>query len=990
MAAAATVPQSNFVSTRLLPDSLNIMRNSIRIATWNVLTLNPPGHSTLLSAELSRLNVSIAGLQEARWLGSGETRAGDYKLLWSGHDSERIQGVALALDKTSASALSTWKPLGSRLLYARLKHSQGFLSIFVCYAPTDTSDDDLKATFYETLDHNLRRVSPHDIVIILGDINATIGPNRDGVEHVVGPFTSTSTNDNGDRMIELCSSHNLKVASTWFQHRQIHTTSWYSNTGVTSKTIDHILISGRWKVLSDCRVFRSAELGSTDHRLVAAKLHLHLKRTGTTSRTEQPADNDKLLTAQYAHLYSVEVSNRFAALDNSECIETSWQQFSGTLISAAHTVLGKRRKKKKKWISSHTLDIVEKCREARLNGNTTRYKALKKTRKRNIRKDRTIWLNSIADAAERDFNRGNLRSAYKSIKELCTSHKKHTSVSHFTPLLSSNGSVLTETTDKLARWKEHYEKVLCRPTPHPCVRLQNFANAGTPSDTISLEPPTLAELKNTISRLPLGRTPGADGITAEMLKSTIDDSAIHLEKLFKRIWDSESVPLEWKEGIITSIYKNKGDSRDPTNYRPITLLSVPSKIFTSILLQRMRSHLISVKRPQQAGFTPCRSTTDCILSLRVMAQQRREFRKTLFAAYVDLKGAFDSLDRTALWLLLQGIGIPTKYVNILKDLYSNTTCRVRAEGSLSDSFRTTSGVRQGCVAAPNLFNVAVDYWVNNALACTPDMGVNCHSRITDLCYADDVVVFADFIDTISDALVALHEEATPLGLTINWTKTKVQSLSDFLPPLQSPRSIANHQVEVVDKFLYLGSKVTSDCSSDSDIMRRVQLTRSSFGRLHPVWHSSNIRLATKMRLLNSVVLPVLLYGSETWTLTDALTKRLDAFHRSCLRNILGIRWFHHIRNETVYARAGDPVLLSTTIKRRRLRLFGHVARLEDNIPAKMILADATQRPPINWSRPRGRPRLSWLRQVSAGHTLPELVRKAQDRVTFRTLVATVT
>ena len=104
-------------------------------------------------------------------LGSGETRAGDYKLLlWSGHDSERIQGVALALDKTSASALSTWKPLGSRLLYAHLKHSQGFLSIFVCYAPTDTSDDDLKATFYETLDHNLRRVSPHDVVIILGDM----------------------------------------------------------------------------------------------------------------------------------------------------------------------------------------------------------------------------------------------------------------------------------------------------------------------------------------------------------------------------------------------------------------------------------------------------------------------------------------------------------------------------------------------------------------------------------------------------------------------------------------------------------------------------------------------------------------------------------------------------------------------------------------------------------------------------------------------------
>ena len=82
-------------------------------------------------------------------------------------------------------------------------------------------------------------------------------------------------------------------------------------------------------------------------------------------------------------------------------------------------------------------------------------------------------------------------------------------------------------------------------------------------------------------------------------------------------------------------------------------------MFTSVLLNRIRSHLTSVRRPQQAGFTPNRSTTDCILTLRLLAEQRREYRKALLAAYVDLKGAFDSLERSALWLLLQGIGIPS-------------------------------------------------------------------------------------------------------------------------------------------------------------------------------------------------------------------------------------------------------------------------------------------------------------------------------------------
>ena len=101
-------------------------------------------------------------------------------------------------------------------------------------------------------------------------MNATVGPNRSGIERFVGPHTSNVTNNNGDRMIELCTSHNLKILGTWFQHRQIHRATWYSNTGLLSKEIDHILVSGRWKVASDGRVFRSAELGSTDHLLLVA------------------------------------------------------------------------------------------------------------------------------------------------------------------------------------------------------------------------------------------------------------------------------------------------------------------------------------------------------------------------------------------------------------------------------------------------------------------------------------------------------------------------------------------------------------------------------------------------------------------------------------------------------------------------------------------------------------------------------------------------
>ena len=73
--------------------------------------------------------------------------------------------------------------------------------------------------------------------------------------------------------------------------------------------------------------------------------------------------------------------------------------------------------------------------------------------------------------------------------------------------------------------------------------------------------------------------------------------------------------------------------------------------------------------------------------------------------------------------------------------------------------------------------MAVDYWLNSAIERCPDIGVSYHTHFTDLCYADDVALLAYLLDTLADALEALNLEASPLGLTISWAKTKIQSLS---------------------------------------------------------------------------------------------------------------------------------------------------------------------------------------------------------------------
>ena len=125
--------------------------------------------------------------------------------------------------------------------------------------------------------------------------------------------------------------------------------------------------------------------------------------------------------------------------------------------------------------------------------------------------------------------------------------------------------------------------------------------------------------------------------------------ASDLHSIFTRVWEDEVDPEEWHQGIIIPLYKGKGSRSDCSNNRRITLLSVPGKVFAKVILSRIRPTLLAHRRPQQSGFTPGRSTCDRIVTLNNIAQRRQDYGHSTYAAYVDLRAAFDSLSRSSLW-----------------------------------------------------------------------------------------------------------------------------------------------------------------------------------------------------------------------------------------------------------------------------------------------------------------------------------------------------
>src|SRR6266536_5887714 len=138
------------------------------------------------------------------------------------------------------------------------------------------------------------------------------------------------------------------------------------------------------------------------------------------------------------------------------------------------------------------------------------------------------------------------------------------------------------------------------------------------------------------------------------------------------------------------------------------------------------------------------------------------------------------------------------------------------------------------------------------------------------------------------------------------------------------------------------------------------MTRQAMKDLDKNLWSSRMPLATKLRLYNVCISPVFLYGAETWTVNAVGVKRIDALDQWCLRKICGIRWDDFITNEEVRRRT-NQMPLSLKVARRRLMLFGHLMRRDENSDTSRILRTEVDK---EWKRSRGRPRSTWISTVT--------------------------
>ncbi|KAL0832588.1 hypothetical protein ABMA28_000786 [Loxostege sticticalis] len=388
-------------------------------------------------------------------------------------------------------------------------------------------------------------------------------------------------------------------------------------------------------------------------------------------------------------------------------------------------------------------------------------------------------------------------------------------------------------------------------------------------------------------------------------------------KVFNEILYTGRIPSQWAESHIILIHK-KGPKDDIGNYRPISLISNVYKVFAKVILDRISLTLDENQPVEQAGFRKDFSTIDHIHTVKQLIQKYNEYNKTIYLAFIDYAKAFDSLKHESVWQSLREQGIQNSYVNIIKNIYSESKARIRLE-SIGETFPIEKGVRQGDPLSPKLFTAVLEQLFRKL--DWGHLGLNINgTRLSHLRFADDLVILEEDPITLESMIQTLVDRSREVGLEMNTSKTKMMTNS-----IPIDITINGQKLEYVKEYVYLGQIISPKDQMSKEIDKRIASGWKTFWALKEIMKSKELGMKIKKKTFDTCILPCITYGCETWALTKHHRDKLVRCQRSMERSMLGLKLMDKIRSTDIRRKTKLTDIL-LRIDKLKWRWTGHMLR----------------------------------------------------------------
>jgi hypothetical protein len=739
--------------------------------------------------------------------------------------------------------------------------------------------------------------------------------------------------------------------------------------------LDYIMVRQRYKnSVKNAHTYPGAD-ADTDHNLLVMKMKMKLKFVRRKRKTKDKWNLAGL--AQQAHIYQQNVESELSHEVNSTTKpDERWKQLKKAIQQGAASSIGYRKTSsaKKPWVTEEMIQRMDERRKWKHQSTEAakqEYRRLNNQLRRDTDKAKEKWWADQCDELEELQASGRHDLVYDKIKKL--SGKR---MNRATCIKNKHGEMLHEPEEVRKRWRSYIEELYAANEKPDSLNEQEI---DTNMDDMGPEL-LKSEIEAAIAELKKNKAEGIDDIPAELLKHLGTNGKKELVKLCQDIYISGEWPTDFLQTVMIPLEK-KPHATECGDFRTISLISHAAKIILRILTKRLEAKVDAINGISEAqfGFRRGKGTRDAIGVLRTIAERSLEVQQDVYICFVDYEKAFDRVNWKKLMNILRRIGVDYRDRRLIGNLYMGQTVMIRIEGENSEPGVLGRGVRQGCPLSPLLFNIYAEELIREALSKSSE-GIKVGGKLINaLRFADDQAIIAGTNEGLQMLMDLLNEASEEYGMKINLKKTKVMQISRH--PVNITVVIEGNTLEQVQEFCYLGSLITEDGKCHKEIRRRIAMGKEAYTKRRPLIGKLNKTL--QKRLVKTLIWPVTLYGSETWTLRKTDLQRLEAFEMWIWRRMEKISWTEKKSNEEVLTLVDENRNLIDTIRRRQRNWIGHILRSD------CLLREILEGK-IQGKKARGRPRLmmlDWMHveedRKKKMNRYNDLKTRAQDRKRWR-------
>ena len=810
---------------------------------------------------------------------------------------------------------------------------------------------------FNILQTDINQFADKGRIILTGDFNARTACNADYIVcdrfnvvndhngyvpdiHLSRFSSDKHNNSHGTKLLELCKANSLRICNGRLGQDQGKGNFTFANQFGCS-VIDYVITHhDNFKIIKSFTVLPFNEW--SDHAPVAFDIDCKCLSSVTINvgaRTRITWDNSKSDQFRSRLIGKLPQLNRIVdslCASNTQSIDTGVEEFSSLIREAASPVCSKTTPVHKKITSEafkqrlcNKSDWFDReCANAKYNYLQSVYEFNRC--RNNENKDIMCSLKSVYKQLVRKKKRAYERSIIREIEQL-----KHCKPKDFWRLFTKNR--LSTNTISAVEFFDYFcsmQSKSCKESDEEseifCVEHDFKSNVFESQELNSRI--SLSEVQSAIKALKRDKASAGDDLLNEYFVESFDILASHIVDLFNAIFDSGHFPKKWSEGIIVPIHKNN-DVNDVNNYRGVTLVSCFSKLFTSVINRRLNDWVgkHKVLGDSQFGFRKGRSTVDAIFVLNSVINKVLSRGKRLYCAFVDLKKAFDSVYLNGLWNKLFKLGVDSKMLSIIHDMYQQVRCCVKGQSTYSEFFECTIGLKQGEVLSPILFSM----FINDLEQCLKEGSssnlVFEDIPITTILYADDMCILADTPEELQTRLNLLYSYCNRWQLQVNTSKTKIVVFRRRGVIRQGETwKYDGTDLEVVNDFNYLGTVFNY---TGSFTLNQTSLIGKGSKALNVLLYKlRNYPFSCKVlcQLFDAFVGSTLSYASEVWGFGKS--KGVETIHLKFCKRILAVK--ASTSNVSVYGDLGRYPLYIT----RYVRIIKYWVKLltTDNVLLQMV------------------------------------------------------